>query len=323
MPALRAIVYLWILSATPQIGRPQGVTGDDAPGKLCSEQQRLTEGRVPAWSEEVAAVLAKYSRHIADALSKPLVSSSTVSHFEEECAGVLFSARAAALAVSGRMADAELDAERSLAILEKRYPGDHPILFRVLHTLAIARFELGKTRTAWQAYRRLAVVRSEGPQDRALVHATAAWILDSARKLPEAVAEYGKELSDMAEAGLESSADSAALRVSRARAFVDERQFDSARQELDRATAILTTARDVVPMDRIVLQQARGRLHARRREWWKRGTCGRPLSSPTGKEPSPRLPKAHCSSTEWSCGRSIVTRRPARWWRGRLDCAVR
>jgi tetratricopeptide (TPR) repeat protein len=165
------------------------------------------------------------------------------------------------------MAEAEIDAERSLAILEKRYPGDHPILFRVLHTLAIARFELGKTRTALQAYRRLALVRSEDPQYRALVHATTAWLLHSQRKFPEALAEYGNALRDMAEAGLGSSADSAGLRVSRARAFVDERQFDLASQELDRAAAILTTAKDVVPMDRIVLQQARGRLHARRREW--------------------------------------------------------
>jgi hypothetical protein len=268
MPALRAIAYLWILNAAPQLAQPQGVKGDDTPGQLCSEQQRLAEGRVAAGSEEMSAVLAQYSRLVADpSLSKPPVSNSTVSHFEEECAGLLFSARAAALAVSGRMADAELDAERSLAILEKRYPGDHPILFRVLHTLAIARFELGKTRTAWQAYRRLALVRSEGPQDRALVHATAAWLLHSQRKFPEAVAEYGNALRDMDEARLGSSADSAALRVSRARAFVDERQFDSAQQELDRATEILSTASGVVPMDRIVLQQARGRLHARRREW--------------------------------------------------------
>jgi tetratricopeptide (TPR) repeat protein len=190
-----------------------------------------------------------------------------VNHSEEECAGILLSARAAGLAVNGRMVEAEIDAERSLTLLEKRYAGDHPILFRVLYTLAIARFELGKTRTAWQAYRRLTLVRSEDPQYRALVHATTAWLLHSQRKFPEALAEYGKALRDMAEAGLGSSADSAGLYVSRARAFADERQFDLARQELDRATAILTTAKGVVPMDRIVIQQARGRLHARRREW--------------------------------------------------------
>ena len=120
-------------------------------------------------------MFAKYSRHIADpSLSKPPASNSTVNHFEEECAGLLFSARAAALAVSGRMADAERDAERSLAILEKRYPADHPILFRVLYTLAVSRFELGETKTAWQAYRRMALIRSEGPQDRAMVHRMAA-----------------------------------------------------------------------------------------------------------------------------------------------------
>jgi tetratricopeptide (TPR) repeat protein len=165
------------------------------------------------------------------------------------------------------MADAELDAERSLAILEKRYPGDHPVLFRVLHTLALSRFELGETKTAWQAYRRMALIHSEGPQDRAMVHRMAASLLYSQRKFPEAVAEYGDALRDMAEAGRGNSADCAALRVSRARALIYERQFDPARQELDRATAILTTATDVVPMDHIALQQTRGRLHARRREW--------------------------------------------------------
>ena len=186
---------------------------------------------------------------------------------EEECAGLLFSARAAVLAVSGRMADAEVDAERALAILEKSHPGDHPILFRPLHTLAFSRFEQGKTKTAWQAYRRMTLIRSEGPQDRALVHGMAASLLCSQRKFPEAVAEYGMALRDFAEAGRGNSADSAAVRVSRARVFLEERQFASARQELDGATAILAAARGVVTMDRIVLQQTRGLLHARMHQW--------------------------------------------------------
>ena len=267
MPALRATVYLWILSAAPQIALSQELTGDDVPGQLCSAPQRLTEGFLSAGSEEVTAVLAKYSRLIADpSRIKPPVNNSTASHLEE-CAGLLFSARAAALAVNGRMAEAELDAERALAILEKHYPSDHPILFRVLHTLAIARFDLGKTRTAWQAYRRLALIHCEDAHDRALVHAMAAKILHDERRFPDAVAEYGNALRDMAEAGRGSSADFAALLVARARALVDERQFDSARQDLDRATAILTTARDAIPMDLIVHRQARGILHARRREW--------------------------------------------------------
>ena len=133
MQALRAFVYLWILSVAPQIAKPRGVTGDYVPGQLCSAQQRLAEGRVAVASEEVAAVLAEYSRHITDpSLSKPPASNLTVSHLEEECAGLLLSARAAAFAVNGRMAEAEIDAERSLAILEKRYPGDHPNIFSVL-----------------------------------------------------------------------------------------------------------------------------------------------------------------------------------------------
>src|SRR5258706_14638969 len=89
---------------------------------------------------------------------------------EDISAGVFFSIRASSRAVSGRIAEAELDAERSIAILDKLVAHDDRVLIRPLHTLVICQLQLGKDARAWQAYRRMRLIRAAQPADQELVH---------------------------------------------------------------------------------------------------------------------------------------------------------
>jgi hypothetical protein len=60
------------------------------------------------------------------------------------CAGLVFHKMSALMAGSGRIAEAERFAERSVKILAEHFPTDDPILLRPLQMLAATRFEQGE-----------------------------------------------------------------------------------------------------------------------------------------------------------------------------------
>jgi tetratricopeptide (TPR) repeat protein len=253
MLARTALLYI-ALGIAPQFVLAQEIQTGPPGGSACVELTRLTEGRAAAGSDEVATVLSGYLRGGANPA-------------EVECAGIVFSVRAAFMAVSGNIPEAELDAERSLTILGKSHARDDRVLMRPLHTLAFVRLEQGKTVQARQVYRRMQLIRTDLAEDRTLVHGMAAMLLGAAGKLKEAESEYSAALSAIDDEGRGGSAEVASILGALASVYIEDHQFDEARRALDRAMTIINAAKDTVAMDRILLLATRGVLHARQRQW--------------------------------------------------------
>ena len=184
----------------------------------------------------------------------------------DTCAAVVLGKMAAVVSYSGRLAEGEKLAARSVAILVRLHSPEHPVLVRPLLILAAARFEQGKRGKAREATKRAQSIRVERPEDIALVHAMSASLLHAERR-SEAESEYRAALSAWEKAGMGDSADAAAALTALASLYTDERRFHEARRALDRALAIVTRATDALPMDRVKLLHARGILHARQDEW--------------------------------------------------------
>jgi tetratricopeptide (TPR) repeat protein len=171
------------------------------------------------------------------------------------------------MAVSGRLAEAERFAERSVTILEKSLPPGDPVLLSPLQILAAAQFEQGKTGMAREAFKRMQSIRSVRPQDRALLHGMAGVLLQAEGRHREAESDYLAAMSDWEEAGLGATADAGAVLNSLASLYMREQRLDEARKMLDRAFTIFTNDKGAVPMDRIKLLTVRGVLHAWMGEW--------------------------------------------------------
>jgi tetratricopeptide (TPR) repeat protein len=192
---------------------------------------------------------------------------SGVSRFSQTCAGLILNNMAAVMAGSGRPAESEALAERSLNILEKSYPPDDPVLLRPLQNLTAARFEQQKIARAREAFKRMCRVRTQGPEDRALVAGMAGSMLKAEGRIKEAESEYLSALRGWDESGRSHSAETTAVLNMLGSLYIEERRFEEARRTLDRALAILDTAGDAAPKDRIVLLNIRAVMHARQGEW--------------------------------------------------------
>jgi tetratricopeptide (TPR) repeat protein len=184
-------------------------------------------------------------------------------HAQDACAGVILNNMAAIMAVSGRLADAERLAERSVLILEKTYSPTDTTLLRPLQILAAARFEQGKTARAREAFKRMQAIRIQRPEDSALVHGTAAMLLEAEGRRQEAEAEYLASIRAWEEAGRGEFADVGAVLNGLGSLYIHEQRLTEAGQALDRAFAIFSRATDAAPMDRIKLLNVRGVLRAR------------------------------------------------------------
>jgi tetratricopeptide (TPR) repeat protein len=185
----------------------------------------------------------------------------------QACAGLILNNMAAKTAVSGRLAEAEVLAARSLSILEERYPPDDPVLLRPLQTLFAVRFEQGKIAKAREAFRRMRSIQIDKPEDRALVACVAASLLQAEGRPKEAESEYLSALSAWEEAGRGTTADAASVLGFLGSLYIEERRFEEARRALNAALSTFTTDQDAVPMDRIKLLTVRSVLHARQGEW--------------------------------------------------------
>jgi tetratricopeptide (TPR) repeat protein len=183
------------------------------------------------------------------------------------CAGLVLNNMAELLSVSGRLVEAERLAERSVKLLEATYPPYDIVLLRPLSILASTRFEQGKTARAREAFKKMQSIRTEQPADRALLHATAAVLLQAEGRRQEAEAEYLVTLHAWEEAGRGETAEAGAVFNSVGSLYIEDHRFDEARRALDRALTIFTYAKDAVPTDSIKLLNVRGVLHARQGAW--------------------------------------------------------
>jgi tetratricopeptide (TPR) repeat protein len=147
-------------------------------------------------------------------LAESILSKATASGLDragDNCAGFILNNMAAMLSIQGRIAEAERYAERSVRILETKYPPTGLALLRPFSILASARFEQGKIAGAREAFRKMESIRSESPADRALVHATGAVLLHAEGRLAEAESEYLLTFEAWEEAGHGDTADAGAV----------------------------------------------------------------------------------------------------------------
>jgi tetratricopeptide (TPR) repeat protein len=186
---------------------------------------------------------------------------------EETCAWLTLHNLAFVMALSGRLEKAEVLTKRSLTILEKGHPPDDPVLLRPLQMLSQVQFEQRKIAKARETFRRLQLIPTEQPADRAIIGGLAAALLYAEGRYHEAEAEYLKALGAWEEAGRGETMDAAAVLDGLATLYIANGRYREAGRTLDRALAILDTAKDAVPMDRIKLFRARAELHARQGEW--------------------------------------------------------
>jgi len=185
----------------------------------------------------------------------------------DTCAGMIMNNMAALLAASGRMADAERLAERSVKTLERIYPPDDLVLLRPRWMLVATLTEQGKIAVARDVFKRMLSIRTERPEDRAVVHGAAAVLLESEGRLQEAESECLATFQAWEEAGHTETRYAGAVVSRLGWIYIEEGRFDQARQALDRGFSIFNSSRDTVPMDHIKLLNLRGVLYARQGAW--------------------------------------------------------
>ena len=205
--------------------------------------------------------------HLAEAESSFALAAASGDEAQGSCLGYVLSNLAALMSVSGRLAEAERLADRSVKALEKFYEPTDPVLVRPLQILALVRLETGKTARAREAVRRLQSIRISAPVDIALVHGIAGTLLQIEGRKSEAEREYLAAFRAWEEAGRGDSADAAAILCSLASLYIEGRRLDEARRTLDNVSGIYGRAKDVVPMDHIKFLDLRGVLRSRLGEW--------------------------------------------------------
>ena len=183
------------------------------------------------------------------------------------CLWVTLDNMATVIGFSGRFAEAEVLAERSLSIMDRFYPLDDPARFRPLHLLWSVQIQQGKRGKAQRTFRSMQSVRLDEPQDQArLYSATAAhWQAEGQPK--EAEMAYSKALSAWTELGLGETADAAAMLVGLGAVQLSQGRYLEAGKALDRALSIVQSAKDAVPLDLINVRVTRAGLYARQGKW--------------------------------------------------------
>jgi tetratricopeptide (TPR) repeat protein len=185
----------------------------------------------------------------------------------DRCTGMMLGNLAVVVTATGRMDLAESLAARSVDILERIYPKDHPVLLRPLQILMATRFEQGKVARAREAFQKMQLIRIERPDDCALFRGMAGVLLQREGRWKEGETEYFGALRAWEEAGRGDSMDAASVLNNLGSLYIEARHFDEARRVLDSAQGIFAVAKDVVPLDRIKLATTQGALCARLGQW--------------------------------------------------------
>ena len=186
---------------------------------------------------------------------------------EPPCLWLTLYNMANAIALSGRFAEAEVLAERSLSIMDRFYSHDDPARFRPLHMLWAVQLQQGKRGKARQTFRTMQSIRLDGPQDQARLYSASAAQRQAEGQPREAEMEYSKALAAWSELGRAETADVAALWVELGTLQLSQGQYLEAGKALDRALTIVQSAKDAVPLDLINVLVSRSTLYARQGKW--------------------------------------------------------
>jgi tetratricopeptide (TPR) repeat protein len=186
---------------------------------------------------------------------------------QRACAGLVLNNMAVFVSISGQAADGSRLAEQSIQALEKAYSSNDPVLLRPLQVLASTNFDRGTLGKAREAFKRMQSIRIQRPEDRALVHGMAAALSEAEGRLREAEADYLAALQAWQDAGRGESADTSAVLAGLGSLYIKENRLSEAAKVLDRALAMLNTAKDAVPLDRTKLLLLHAVLQARQGDW--------------------------------------------------------
>jgi tetratricopeptide (TPR) repeat protein len=250
----RSVVCVWLAWVAPH-AVAQDAGRNAALGGACIQLNRSVVNQVTGGRLQEAET----------ALSAALADTGNLA--EQSCGWLSLYDMAVVMARSGQLAGAEAFAERALAILAKNRPPDDPVLLRPLQTLASVRYEQGKMARAREAFQKMESIRLERPEDRALVHGTAAALLQAEGRNSEAETEYLKTLAAWDESGRGESADGASVLSGLGGLYIAEGRFKDAGRTLDRALAVLDASADTVPTDRIKALNTRAVLRVRLGKW--------------------------------------------------------
>jgi len=186
---------------------------------------------------------------------------------EPACRGLLLNNLATILYLSGRLAEAEAIAARSVSALEPALGPDATELLRPLRVLASARLEQGKVGKAREALTKMRRIPLERAEDRMLVRGAAAVLFQAEGRFTESESEFQSALIEWERAGNPAGAEGASLFAGLASLYLAAERLDDAGRVLDRALAALAAAANSVPMDRIRLLQLRATLILRKGNW--------------------------------------------------------
>ena len=185
----------------------------------------------------------------------------------QSCAWLTLSNRARVIYLSGRFIEAELLAQQSLRILDKLYSRNDPIRFRTLQLLWSVQFQQGKFGNARQTFQSIRSLPLDTQQDRAMLHGAAAAQLQAEGQYKEAEPEYFKALTATDQAGRGETTEAAILLIGLATVQLIQGRYLDAGRTLDRALAIVHSAKDAIPMDRVSILGIRADLHSRQGKW--------------------------------------------------------
>jgi tetratricopeptide (TPR) repeat protein len=185
----------------------------------------------------------------------------------DSCEWMILHNMAVAMSRTGRLREAETLARRSLELLESSRASNDRMLLRPLGLLGSIQFELHRYAAAHESLRRMQMIDLNRPEDRALVHAAAAALLQAEGSNRAAEREFKEALAACEEAGSRLNADAASALEMLGTLYLTENRLDEADRTLDRAQAILEGLKVVTPLDRTTLLSIRAAVHGRQGKW--------------------------------------------------------
>ena len=183
------------------------------------------------------------------------------------CLWLILHNRAAIIALSGRLAEAEVLTEQSLSIMDGLFSTGDPARLPPLYVLWSVQSQQEKWGRARQTFRKMQLLRLDSPRDQATFYGAAAAQLQVEGKIREAETQFLKAIDAWNRLGSGETCYVATLLTDLGKLQLLEGRYAEAGQSLHRALTIVQSARDAVPMDWINVFFMQAALYARQGKW--------------------------------------------------------
>lgn len=175
---------------------------------LVTEQTAAQDAVPPA---KPSAACNEFNREIADKVESGQLAVAEAALFralilkensvEQSCIQTTLHNLAAVFALSGRFAEAEVLAQRSLRIVDQLHPTHDSMRLRPLHLLWSVQFQQGKRGNARQTFQNMRKLQLDGPRDHALLYGAVASHLQVEGRYKEAEQAYLRAIAAWEVAG--------------------------------------------------------------------------------------------------------------------------